>query len=176
MRWRSVAAGALTSAVEILSRRTNAMAEGAMGLLLGVMTLLAGAQIAGRFVFGYSIFWSDELARFLLVWVSFLGISVGVRRGAHPGVDTLVRALPPRWARPAFFLALLLSLTFFLVMVWYGGALVVRTWPQRSTSLGLRMGIPYLAVPVAGGLMGLHAMALGLGPRRSPQPGSGPID
>ena len=171
-----MAAGGLGSTIEIVSSRSNAFVEGVMGVLLAAMTLLAGAQIGGRFVFGYSIFWSDELARFLLIWVSFLGISVGVRRSAHPGVDTLVRALPSRWARPALLAALFLALLFFGVMVWYGAALVARTWPQRSTSLGLRMGIPYLAVPVAGGLMALHALALGLGSRRSLERGSAPRD
>ena len=146
------------------SCRLNRVAEWVMGLLLVAMTLLVGAQIAGRFLFGYSIFWSDELARFLLVWIAFLGMSIGVRRGAHPGVDTLVRALPPAWRRPVIVLAVGCSLLFFLVMVVHGTLLVSRTWGQRSPSLGLRMGVPYLAVPVAGLLMGLHALA---GVRRS---------
>jgi len=138
-----------------------------MALLLAAMTLLVGVQIAGRFIFSYSIFWSDELARFLLVWIAFLGISIGARRAAHPGVDTLVRALPARWARAASALTLLLSLAFFSIMTGYGGALVLHTWPQYSTSLAIRMGIPYLAVPAAGALMILHALAAGFcGPAR----------
>lgn len=47
-------------------------------------------------------------------------------------------------------------------MIAYGGVLVIRTWPQRSVVLELRMGIPYLAVPVSGLLMFLHAAALSL--------------
>jgi TRAP-type C4-dicarboxylate transport system permease small subunit len=141
------------------SGRLNRMAEWAMGGLLAAMTALVGVQIAGRFLFGYSIFWSDELARYLLVWIAFLGMSIGVRRGAHPGVDNLVRALPPARRRAAVLLAVACSLLFFLVMVGYGTLLVSRTWGQRSPSLGLRMSLPYLAVPVAGLLMGLHALA-----------------
>jgi TRAP-type C4-dicarboxylate transport system permease small subunit len=147
--------------MDALSRAGNCLAEWVMAVLLAAMTLLVGAQIAGRFVFGYSIFWSDELARFLLVWISFLGISIGARRGGHPGIDALVRALPVRWARAASVLTITLSITFFSIMVAYGGALVLRTWPQYSTSLGIRMGIAYLAVPVAGVLMALHALAAG---------------
>jgi TRAP-type transport system small permease protein len=160
-----------------MSRGLNRLAEGVMAVLLAVMTLLAGAQIVGRFVFGYSIFWSDELARFLLVWVSFLGLTIGVRRGAHPGIDSLVRALPPRGSRVVLGLAVLLSLLFFLVMVWYGGALTLRTWPQWSTSLGIRMGIPYLAVPVAGLLGCLHTVACGIvGAPRAPHGEEARID
>ena len=149
------------SRLDALSRAVNRLAEWVMAVLLAAMTLLVGVQIAGRFVFSYSIFWSDELTRFLLVWISFLGISIGARRAAHPGVDSLVRALPARWARAASVLGITLSVTFFSIMVAYGGALVFRTWPQYSASLGIRMGIPYLAVPVAGVLMTLHALAAG---------------
>jgi TRAP-type C4-dicarboxylate transport system permease small subunit len=145
--------------IETLSRESNRLAESAMALFIGVMTLLVGAQVAGRFLFGYSIFWSDELARFLLVWIAFLGMSVGVRRGAHPGVDSLVRALPPTWARCASLAAIGGCTLFFLVMVGYGALLVLRTWGQVSPSLGLRMSVPYLAVPTAGLLMSLHATA-----------------
>jgi len=148
--------------VDALSRGANRLAEWVMGVMLAAMTLLVGVQIAGRFVFSYSIFWSDELARFLLIWISFLGISIGARRAAHPGVDSLVRALPVRWARAASRLVVLLSLVFFAIMVAYGGALVWRTWPQHSTSLGIRMSFPYLAVPIAGLLMTLHTLAAGL--------------
>lgn len=154
--------------LDLISLRLNQLAEWVMAALLAAMTLLVGVQVAGRFVFSYSIFWSDELARFLLVWISFLGISIGARRAAHPGVDSLVKALPARWARPAFRLTILVSLLFFAVMVVSGGALVLRTWPQASTSLGIRMGIPYLAVPVCGLLMGLHTAALGLSGNRGP--------
>jgi TRAP-type transport system small permease protein len=157
--------------LDIISLRVNRLAEWVMAALLVAMTLLVGVQVAGRFVFSYSIFWSDELARFLLVWISFLGISIGACRAAHPGVDSLVKAFSARWARPAFRLAILVSLAFFAVMVVSGGALVLRTWPQASTSLGIRMGIPYLAVPVCGLLMGLHTAALGLCGNRGPRPG-----
>jgi len=147
---------------DLLSRELNRLAEWAMAVLLAALTLLVGVQIAGRFLFAYSIFWSDELARFLLVWAAFLGMSVGVRRRAHPAVDGLVRGLRPRGARVAFGAAVACSLLFFLVMVGYGTVLVQRTWLQRSPSLGLRMGLPYLAVPVAGILMGLHTIAIAL--------------
>ncbi len=142
--------------------------------LLAALTLLVGVQIAGRFVCAYSIFWSDELARFLMVWAAFVGMSVGVRCSSHPRVDSLVRALPPAAARTVFVAAVACShLFFFLVMAGYGTLLVQRTWLQRSPRLGLRMGLPYLAVLVAGVLMGLHTIALALRGGPAEPPGSG---
>ena len=148
--------------VEAISRSLNGLAEWAMALFLAAMTLVTGLTIAGRFLFSYSLFWSDELTRFLLIWISFLGMSVGVRRGAHPGIDSLTRALPQRVARVVVSCAAVLCLFFFAMMVVYGGILVLRTWPQRSPSLGLRMTVPYLAVPVAGLFMLFHGLAFWL--------------
>ena len=159
--------------LDLLSRELNRLAEWVMVVLLAALTLLVGVQIAGRFLFGYSIFWSDELGRFLLAWSAFLGMSVGVRRGVHPAVDSLVRGLPPGAARVAFGVAVACSLLFFRVMVGYGTLLVQRTWLQRSPSLGLRMGLPYLAVPVAGILMGLHTIAIALRAAAADTPAGG---
>ncbi len=142
-----------------LSEEANRLAEWAVVLLLAAMTAVVGLQIAGRFFFGYTPFWSDEITRFLLIWTSFLGMSLGVYRGAHPGIDSLMRALPPRLARLGAGLGLFFCLLFFAVLVVYGGALAVRTWGQRSVSLEIPMGIPYLAVPASALLMGLHTAA-----------------
>ncbi len=146
-------------AIGTLSQKANLLAEWVVGVCLAAMTAVVGLQIAGRFIFAYSPFWSDEFTRFLLVWLSFFGMSLGVYRGAHPGIDSLMRALPPRLARLGSTLGLLLSLLFFAVLVVYGGTLTLRTWGQRSVSLEIPMGIPYLAVPVAGLLMCLHTAA-----------------
>ncbi len=154
--------------LDSLSRATNRLAEFALVVLLAAMTLVVGLQVAGRFVFAYSLPWSDELGRFLLVWISFLGVSVAARRGAHPGIDSLVRLLPADGARLAVRLALLLSVLFLAIVVFYGGELVARTWGQRSPTLELRMGWLYLAVPVSALLVLLHWVALG---RAAAEPG-----
>ncbi len=148
--------------IEAMSVSLNRLAEWATALLLGAMALVMGIAIVGRFLFSYSLPWSDELTRFLLIWTSFLGMSVGVRRGAHPGIDSLTRALSPRAARIVLSCAAVLSLIFFGLTAASGGILALRTWPQRSPSMGLRMSVPYLAVPVAGFLMLVHGLALWL--------------
>jgi TRAP-type C4-dicarboxylate transport system permease small subunit len=161
----------VSQAIDSISHQANCLAEGAMAACLAAMTLLVGVQIAGRFVFSYSIFWSDEITRFLLIWISFLGMSAGVRRGTHPRIDSVVRTLPPRASQAILSLAIGCSLLFFAVMVGYGSLLALRTWAQRSPSLGLRMGIPYLAVPASGALMLLHGVALWLRTAGATAPG-----
>jgi TRAP-type C4-dicarboxylate transport system permease small subunit len=151
----------LGTALDTVSERANRAAEWLMAILLALMTVISGVAIAGRFLFGYSLFWSDEITRFLLVWVAFLGMSIGVRRGAHPGIDSAVRALRPNVARAVVRVTRGASLLFFLVLIVFGGMLAQMAWLQRSPSLGMPMAVPYAAVPFAGLLMLLHALAVG---------------
>ena len=67
----------------------------AIALCLAVMVVLVFGNVVLRYVFNSGIAVSEELSRWLLVWLTFLGAIVALREHAHLGVDTLVRALPP---------------------------------------------------------------------------------
>jgi len=149
----------LAAALEAASRSANRLAEGSMAVCLAAMALLVGGDLLGRTFLHHSLSFTDELTRYLLVWASFLGMSAGVYRGAHPGMDALVRRLPAALARPAAGLAVGLAFLFFALLVGHGSQLALRTFAQRSPSLRLPMSLPYLAVPVGGFLMLLHTAA-----------------
>jgi len=62
---------------------------------LAAMVVLVFTNVVMRYLFNSGIPTSEELSRWLLVWLTFLGAIVALRQHAHLGVDTLVRALPP---------------------------------------------------------------------------------
>ncbi|HUH61093.1 MAG TPA: TRAP transporter small permease [Candidimonas sp.] len=68
--------------------------EGLIALLLALMTIVTFAQVIARYIFNYSFVWALELTTFLFGGLIFLGLSYGVRVGAHIGVDALVKILP----------------------------------------------------------------------------------
>ena len=67
----------------------------AIAACLAVMVVLVFTNVVMRYLFNSGIPTSEELSRWLLVWLTFLGAIVALRQHAHLGVDTLVRALPP---------------------------------------------------------------------------------
>ena len=69
--------------------------EIAAGLLIGVLAALVSFQVFARYVLNDTPPWSEELCRYLFVWVSFLGACVALRRTSHLGVDSVVVRLPP---------------------------------------------------------------------------------
>jgi len=67
------------------------------------MSILVAVQVFCRYVLNSSLFWSEELARYMLVWISFFGATVAYYRNLHPGVDVLSPAPFPEtaWERSA---------------------------------------------------------------------------
>ena len=86
--------------------------EAVVVVLMAGMTLLAFAQVVARYVFNYSFVWALELVTFLFGGLIFLGMSYGVRVGAHIGVDALVKQLSPARARAVGIVATILCMVY----------------------------------------------------------------
>src|SRR2546423_506890 len=97
----------------------------AIALCLAAMVVLVFSNVVLRYVFNSGIAMSEELSRWLLVWLTFLGAIVALRQHAHLGVDTLVRALPPRGR----FICFMLS---YLLMLYADALLTLGSWKQAA--------------------------------------------
>ncbi len=93
--------------------------------------------------------WTEELSRFLFIWMIMLGAMIGVREGSHFVVDVWPDLAP----RPAALLQVasnLFVLVFALVFVWWGIEFVRFGWDQSSELAELPMVFIFIAWPVAG--------------------------
>jgi len=93
--------------------------------------------------------WTEELSRFLFIWMIMLGAMIGVREGSHFVVDVLPDLAP----RPTAFLQIVSDffvLVFALVFVWWGIEFVRFGWDQSSELAELPMAFIFVAWPVAG--------------------------
>src|SRR5215213_6369395 len=96
-----------------------------VAFLMAAMTITAFAQVIARYVFNYSFVWALELNGVLFAWLIFLGMSYGVRVGAHIGIDALVRTLGPRTARALGMVVAGLGIVYALIVA-VGGWQYVR--------------------------------------------------
>ena len=144
--------------MESLCRRINAAMEyslAGMGLL---MTAIVVVQVFCRYVLNHSLFWSEELARFLLVWLTFLGATVAYRRQVNPGIDILVRRLAGTSRRLCAALVHLSALVLFGVMVVYGYQFALFVRLQVTPALGLPKWLPHAIIPLSGAILAVHAL------------------
>ena len=93
--------------------------------------------------------WTEELSRFMFIWMVMLGAMIGVREGSHFEVDVWPE-LKPRAGALLRIVSNLLVLVFALVFVWWGIEFVRFGWNQHSELAELPMPFIFLAWPVAG--------------------------
>ena len=141
-----------------LSERINQAVE---YLLFGMgfgMAVLVAVQVFFRYVLNHSLFWSEELARFLLVWLTFLGASVVYYRGVNACVDFLYLRMGRKGRRNLDLAVHLVSLAFFIVMIIYGWQFAHFVRNQYSAALYLPKWIPHAIIPLSGIILTVHAL------------------
>ena len=128
-------------------------------LLLGVMTVVTFAQIICR-VFFSALFWTEEVARYALVWITFIGAGCVHKRVGHISI-TIFQDLLPGKARKVFqILTQLLCITVFLVAIYYGFSYTQLMGKQLSAALRIPMRYMYAIIPLGCVVMTLHSAAL----------------
>jgi TRAP-type C4-dicarboxylate transport system permease small subunit len=126
--------------------------------ILGItMAFVVALQVYFRYGLNQSLFWSEELARYLLVWLTFLGASVGYHRQVHPGIDIVYRALPALGKRIAAIVVHLICIVLFIVMILYGIQFAAFVRFQITPALNLPKWIVCSIVPISGAIMMFHA-------------------
>ena len=117
--------------------------------------------VVTRYALGQQATWTEELARFLLIWVTLLGAAVAFGTKGHLGVDYFVERFHPE-AQKLMAVVSHLVVVFFAVAIFiYGGSRVVAgalEMEQVTPALGWKMGHVYLALPVSGVFMLLFAL------------------
>ena len=117
------------------------------------MTIIILIQIFFRFVIYRPVPWSEEAARYLMIWLGMLGSVVALRKGRHIGVTALVDVLPPRVSRVLVYAVRLSMIGFLGIIGWEGVQLAIFNYPQLSAAMEITMMIPYMAIPVGAIMM-----------------------
>lgn len=140
-----------------ISHWLNRTAEATSCFLLLVMTLVVALQVVFRYLLGASLTWSEELGRYLLVWITFLGAGIAFKRGAHMGFTLLLGSMAVRLQTIAQTITLISILGFLGIAIWKGIQLAVFNMAQHSPAMGVPIGFAYLAIPTGCLIMGVHA-------------------
>jgi len=134
-------------------------------VLIALMVALVASvswQVISRYVFSSPSSWTEELARFLMIWVGLLGAAYAFRTGVHLGLDLLPNKLEGRSAEILKLFTLGAVILFSVAVLVVGGSkLVGLTWELRQYSavMGLPMAFVYSVIPVAGALICVYAIA-----------------
>ena len=124
------------------------------GLLL-VIVALVFVNVVGRYFLHAPIRWSDEVAQFLFLWLSYLGALAALMGGRHYSFPNLINMLPANLRLAAKTVSDLIVLAMLAILVWGGAVLVDLLHHQRSPAIDLPVYYVYAALPLVSFLMAL---------------------
>jgi TRAP-type C4-dicarboxylate transport system permease small subunit len=145
----------------LLDRAVGPIVDWVVGGLVAALVILVGSGILARYVFNYSLAWSDELAGLGFVWLTLLGAVAASRRRSHMVIGFLPKQFGPGGQRAIGFYVTAAILVFLGFMIGEGVVLTAATMDDKSAVLRMPVGISYLSLPVAGLLMMAYTLREG---------------
>jgi C4-dicarboxylate transporter DctQ subunit len=141
-----------------LVRFENALGGVAVAVLVGCGALIC-VDVAMRYVFNHPILGGIEIVEYALVYITFLGASWAVPRGAHIDIDVAVQAMPKSWQRVCAFLSNLISLGVAILLTVFG---VTTTWTAfvrgafKPTVLEVPTWIVLIIIPIGSAVLAVR--------------------
>lgn len=142
----------------MLKRALQAPVEDWLGsLVLFLLLVLMGVNVFARYVLNTGIGWSEEISRYLLIWLVYFGIASGIRHHSHVRIDLIDRLVGPRTRAILGVVNAILLFAFLVTLAWIYIDLIGKFARLRSPASQLSMAYAYAAVLV-GALIGIFRM------------------
>ncbi|MEO9968148.1 MAG: TRAP transporter small permease [Reichenbachiella sp.] len=136
--------------------------EYVLSLLLGLMVLNVLWQVASRYLLNDPSAFTDELSRYLLIWVGLLGAAYASGKGMHVAIELLERALSEKQKRfQKLTIQVIITVFSILVLTVGGTRLVLISFElgQTSSAMQLPLGYVYLSLPLSGLLIAYYSLS-----------------
>lgn len=142
----------LGDASAALSASINQWVEWLCAAILAVLIVDVGVGIFGRYVIELPVTWSEEFARYLMIWTALLAVSCAVARREHVAVTALLDRLPENPRRQLGAAIDALGFSFFAFLFYFGIDMAKQGATQYATIFDMSMWMPFAAVPVSSAL------------------------
>jgi TRAP-type C4-dicarboxylate transport system permease small subunit len=121
--------------------------------LLILMTALMFAQFLGRFIFKNGIFWAEELSRFTMVTMVYMGAGLACKNRDHIRITILDEIIKGPAHKALDLLIAVLSIAFLAAIARYGFAVLPIVSTQKSANMQITMNLIYMMMPIGSCIM-----------------------
>lgn len=115
---------------------------------LALMGLSVALQIFMRYVFNMPLIWSEEFARYIFVWISFIGAGYGVRHGCHISMEYFFNKFSPRMRKRVAISTNVLSIAAFAYLIPTAIFFTIGQHQIASSAMDIPMSWLFAAVPI----------------------------
>ncbi|MDK2801012.1 MAG: hypothetical protein PWQ70_2631 [Clostridiales bacterium] len=116
---------------------------------LGVMAVVLLVQVISRYCFGFPLIWSEELARYLLIWVTFIGLGYGIRQKCHIEMEYFYNRMPQTVQNVMSILTNLFMTFCFIYFIPGALRFLMDQNTINSSAMGIKMSLVYFFIPVS---------------------------
>ena len=134
--------------LETFGYRLNWVNERVCALLVAATIGTVWFGVAERYFLALGATWTEELARYLMIWAALMAVPCCAYRREHIGLDLLFSKLQQRLQRPARIALDVIGLAFFVFLAFYSFPMVRQGSTQYATIFGMTMFVPFLSVTV----------------------------
>lgn len=120
------------------------------GILTGLMVLFVFLNVVLRTFFNAGLTWSEELARYLFVYVTYIGAISAMRANAHLGVDTLISRMKPQIQMLMYIISQTIICILMLILVRGSMKMVMQNTASKTAALGIPYSVLYFAGIITG--------------------------
>jgi C4-dicarboxylate transporter DctQ subunit len=148
----------MSKLLRILLLAFNRLEEAVLTFGLLGLAIMCFIEVMSRYLFNHSFTWYEEFARYFMVFLTFLGASLGVKYGLHFSMDYVVTRVSSRWGNFLRVLTNLISGVLFATVAWlaWEHAWKIKGFGTTSAAMGLPMFWAYLPVAIFSATMALR--------------------
>ena len=128
------------------------------GILTGLMVFFVFLNVVLRTFFNAGLTWSEELARYLFVYVTYIGAISAMRANAHLGVDTLISRMKPQVQMVMYIVSQTIIAILMIILVWGSEKMVAQNTASRTAALGIPYSVLYFAGIITGVAIAIMAV------------------
>lgn len=139
----------LAELVDSFAFRLNWVNERICAALVAATVIVVWFGVFERYVFAMGMIWTEEIARYLMIWAALMAVPCCAYRREHIAVDLLFCRLPRSWHKPGRLILDGLGLLFFLFMFVYGLGMVEQGKTEYASVFGMTMVVPFMSVLVS---------------------------
>lgn len=147
-----------------INRNTVKLAQHIITISFTSMTIFVFAQVIFRYVLKQSLSWSEELATYLFIWLTFIGASVAMKERSHINVEIVISNIKNIKLRKSIFIfAQITSILFLIIVSYYGIIISTQLLALGKSSAAmpfLKVGLIYFAVPIGSLLMIMYLIEI----------------
>ena len=138
----------LAELAERFAFRLNWINERLCAVLVAGTVVIVWFGVVERYIFAMGMIWTEELARYTMIWAALMAVPCCAYRREHIAVDLLFCRLPRSWQKPGRLVLDSLGLFFFLFMFVYGLDMAEQGKTEYASIFGMTMFVPFLSVLV----------------------------